>query len=145
MRAEAQTHIDRIEAAHCGHAPRESLSPMLDAQRLKDAHMARAMIRAAGDATEGGARVFLIAGGGHVRDDGGVPRYLRLLDVAETAIAIVLPVEIEAGVTDWRRYPPRTADDAPAVDALVFTERVDTIDPCEKFRDQLEKMGGAER
>lgn len=130
--------LDRIEAAHCGHAPRDRLGPMLDAQRLKDARMARAMVRAA----ETGARVFLIAGGEHVRGDWGVPRYLRLLGVADTAIATVLPVEVEAGVTDWRRYPPRAADGAPAVDALAFTRPVDTIDPCEKFKDKLEKMGG---
>jgi uncharacterized iron-regulated protein len=62
---------DEIREAHCGKLPDTLVPRFARAQRLRDAAMARALVR---DATAGGA--VLIAGNGHVRRDRGVPAYL---------------------------------------------------------------------
>ena len=127
--------LDQIEAAHCGYAKRARLGPMLDAQRLKDAQMAARLM------TARDRPAILIAGTGHTRGDWGVPHYLRARGAEGAAIAVVDFEEVRTDHTAPEAYGPRDAAGAPAVDYLWFTPRVDDVDPCEKFKSQLEKMG----
>jgi uncharacterized iron-regulated protein len=115
---------EEIVASHCGHASPEVVEKMILAQVLKDAWMARAM----GEArqTRPGT-VVLIAGGGHTRSDRGVPHYLS--DTHRT----VLFTEVVAGQEEPAPYDE-------GADYLWFTPRVDDVDPCEKFREQLHQM-----
>jgi uncharacterized iron-regulated protein len=59
--------------AHCGALPEEMLPVMVDAQRLRDAALADATLRAL-QAT--GGPVVVITGNGHARGDWGVPALL---------------------------------------------------------------------
>ncbi|MEQ8603070.1 MAG: ChaN family lipoprotein [Marivibrio sp.] len=131
--------LEQLFEAHCGYAPRDKLSGMLDAQRLKDAAMADALIEQAG--AHGPA--LLIAGAGHIREDWGVPAYLDRRDAG--VYATLAFAEARPRVDDPGVYVPRDAGGEPAVDFLWFTPRVDLDDPCAKFEDQLEAMGGAAR
>jgi uncharacterized iron-regulated protein len=104
-----------IEEGHCGMLPAHLAGPMSLVQRLRDAALAQAMLRA------GEARVVLIAGNGHVRSDVGVPHYLRAAGVAAKDIAAVGYVEEgegETGPFDLRRTTPR----------------MERADPCASFR-----------
>ena len=73
------TLASELEGSHCGMLPPTAIPGMSLAQRYTDAHLAEALVRAAGK--HGGA--FLLAGNGHVRTDRGVPWYVRQLAPAE--------------------------------------------------------------
>ncbi len=115
-----------IVESHCGHAPPAMVPAMVTAQRVKDAWMA-------GRLAEAGERqpVVLIAGNGHTRRDRGVPAYL--FHDPRPALAVgLLPVHDEhTAPTD---YPVE------AYDLVIFTPRESDLDPCERFKAQLEAM-----
>lgn len=117
---------DEIRETHCGYAPEKMVAPMADAQRFKDAWMAARVIEAEGP------RV-LIAGAGHARRDVGVPLYLRRQG-ARKVISVGF-VEVRAGAEKPSDYAVERFD------YVYFTPRLEDVDPCEKFRAQLEQMG----
>ena len=86
-----------IDASHCGHLPAERLGGMVLAQRARDATLAESMLGAGQDGA------VLIAGDGHVRDDRGVPIYLRAREPA-ASIATVAPIEVRDGWTRPEDY-----------------------------------------
>ena len=108
---------------HCGHASGKMVDMMIIAQRLKDAWMAQQM------AKTGKSKQFLIAGNGHVRRDRGVGFYLP----KDKALSVAA-IEVSQQQTDPTKYSDL------GVDFIFFTPRVDNVDPCEKFREQLKKM-----
>jgi len=61
-------------AAHCDALPAAMLPVMVELQRLRDAMLARAVLRAL---TETGGPVVVITGNGHARKDWGLPVYLE--------------------------------------------------------------------
>lgn len=68
---EEQAARETLQAqAHCGALPQEMLPVMVDAQRLRDASLADAALRALG---ETGGPVVVITGNGHARSDWGMP------------------------------------------------------------------------
>ena len=107
-----------IAQGHCGALPDKQIAPMALAQRVRDASLAQAML-----AAPAGERVVLIAGNGHVRRDRGVPHYLRVAGVPDTAIVAVAFVEDEGDSTP-----------ANAFDRLQATAREPRPDPCEAFK-----------
>ncbi len=118
--------VEDLAAGHCGHLPKEYAESLVLAQRLRDASMAAALQRGRG---ENGVAV-LVAGTGHVRRDYGVPTLLRA-----PRTVVVAFTEVAAGENVAEDYGPRDA-----YDYLWFTARVDEPDPCEQFRERLEKM-----
>jgi uncharacterized iron-regulated protein len=120
--------VSDLKQGHCGHLPEGYADSLVLAQRLRDASMTARLQRAAA-ASERPAPVVLIAGTGHARRDYGVP---LLLDAPSVVIAFV---EVASGETRPQDYGP-----ADAYDYLWFTPRVDEPDPCEQFRERLEKM-----
>lgn len=105
--AEQQTREAAQFNAHCAAMPREMMGGMVEAQRLRDAAFARAVL----DALDTyGAPVILITGNGHARTDWGVPVYL---DAARPGLTVQSFGQGEAGVA-----PAGTFDtiltDAPA-------------------------------
>ncbi len=118
--------VQDLVDGHCGHLPAERAEPLVSAQRLRDAAMAATLVRGAG--VDGGA--VLIAGNGHVRRDYGVPTLLRRADML-----VIGFVEVAAG-----KVAPADYAAADAFDYLWFTARVDEPDPCEQFREQLQKL-----
>lgn len=108
-----------ITEGHCGiRPPPAMLSGMVEAQRARDARMARTLESAA----ESGA--VLIAGAGHARRDRGAPSYLpaaaqeKLLSIGFVEVARdgALPTTDYAGSYDLVWYTPRATRDDPCKD-----------------------------
>ena len=123
----------RIDEGHCGELPATAIPAMIDAQRARDGALARALV----DAGPGGA--ILIAGSGHTRADLGVPWVLQ--DLAPHAgVASVVFAEVPRDAQGLPEALRAVADLGPH-DFVWFTPRVDDLDPCTRFREQLEGMG----
>lgn len=112
--AQDETVRGAIEQGHCGALPPDRVAPMALVQRLRDASLAQAMLRAPEP------RVVLIAGNGHVRKDLGVPHYLRAAGVASSQI-------VALGFVEDR-------DASMPFDLRQLTPGVERPDPCEGFR-----------
>ncbi len=73
--AEATARAEEQFSAHCGAMPMEMMGGMVEAQRLRDAALARAVLQAM---QETGGPVAVITGTEHARKDRGVPAALAL-------------------------------------------------------------------
>ena len=102
--------------AHCNALPADMLPPMVDIQRLRDARLAQAALRALG---ETGGPVVVIAGTGHVGRDVGGPALVALAapDVAQVVLG---QYESDPGT--------------PPVDFWIVTDPHPRPDPCAAFR-----------
>jgi uncharacterized iron-regulated protein len=104
--------------AHCGAAPDgRRLAGMVEAQRARDAQMARVVARA-------NPRSVLITGNGHARRDRGVPLYLDDGDVLSIAF-----LEVQPGRDAPRAYLDGFAG-VGSYDHVWFTARAPRKDPC---------------
>lgn len=101
--------------AHCNALPETMLPTMVDIQRLRDAALARAAIRAL---EETGGPVAVITGNGHARRDWGVPVYLARVQPGLTVFALG---QSEAGSTEG------------PFDLMLDAPPVDRPDPCAAF------------
>jgi uncharacterized iron-regulated protein len=127
-----------IREAHCGYAPEEIVKPMVDVQRARDAQMAESLIAA--DDPDG---ALLVAGAGHVRNDYGIPIYLRAKAPEKQVISIAF-VEVDKQKTDPQSYALPYPNSRMPFDYVWFTPRVDHEDPCEKFKSQFDRMKKAQ-
>jgi uncharacterized iron-regulated protein len=121
-----------IRESHCGQAPERLIPGMILAQRARDARMAESLLAA-------GARdgAVLITGNGHARADRGVPAALR--HRGETSVATVAFLEVTPDATKAPAYAAQFGGQLP-FDYVVFTPRADVEDPCEKFRQPLQRL-----
>ena len=121
-RAELEEEIIR---SHCGHAPQGMIQPMVSAQRLKDAWMARALLASP-------KPVVMIVGRGHTQAKRGIPWALELLASPEAP-------------PKWTVVALRSDDEAQdRVEGqvkVIKTKPHREDDPCERFKEQLRKMG----
>jgi uncharacterized iron-regulated protein len=120
-----QALLDDLYESHCALMPRTQLAPLVAVQRLRDAVLADALLRA--DAGDGAA---LIAGAGHVRRDRGVPWYLAARGHRDVIVLTMREVR------DGRVDPATYADGA---DVVWFTPRSDDRDHCAELRERIEK------
>ncbi|MFB9150988.1 ChaN family lipoprotein [Roseovarius ramblicola] len=115
--AEQQAREAMQMSAHCDALPEEMLPGMVAVQRLRDAVLARAVVRAI---DETGGPVAVITGNGHARRDHGVPVYLgRVVPGLDLHVL------------------GQTEDGAPLAggfDEVVSAPGVDRPDPCDAFR-----------
>lgn len=72
-------------AAHCFAMPKAAMAGMVEVQRLRDASLARAALRAL---RETGGPVVVIAGAEHVRSDWGVPAILAEIAPSVTVLSV---------------------------------------------------------
>nr|WP_255569798.1 ChaN family lipoprotein [Actibacterium sp. 188UL27-1] len=107
--------------AHCQAMPKEMMGGMVEAQRLRDAELARVTLQALKDT---GGPVIVILGNGHARTDWGVPVYLRAADPTINMMSIG---QIEGRLLDNPPYDVALAGPVMARD-----------DPCAAFTDQKE-------
>lgn len=112
----AQREADQF-AAHCEAMPREMMGGMVEAQRLRDAALARAALQAL---AETGGPVAVITGSGHARTDWGMP----------AALAVAAP---EVSVLALGQAESDPGADAPW-DLWIVTDPVERPDPCAAFR-----------
>ncbi len=103
--------------AHCNAMPGAALPGMVEAQRLRDAWLARAAL---GALEETGGPVVVITGNGHARADWGVP---SMIAAAEPEVRVLAIGQFEDA-----------AEAAPPFDLWLVTEAVERGDPCEAFR-----------
>ena len=103
--------------AHCNALPVDMLGGMVEAQRLRDATLARATL----DALEAlGGPVVIITGNGHARRDWGVPVYLAAARPDLTVLSIGQFEAAPEGAVPFDHW--RVTDPAPRED------------PCAAFR-----------
>jgi uncharacterized iron-regulated protein len=104
------------QAAHCNALPAHLLPGMVEAQRLRDAVLARAVVQAM---AETGGPVAVITGAGHARTDLGVPAVLHRAAPSLRVLSIG-QVEGEAGAGQ-------------PFDLWIETEAPVREDPCAAF------------
>lgn len=102
--------------AHCNALPEDLLAGMVEAQRLRDAALARAVVQAL---DETGGPVAVITGSGHARVDRGVP-------------AVLARVAPQARVLSVGQVEGPAAAEQP-YDLWIVTEAVPRDDPCAAF------------
>lgn len=125
-----------IHEGHCGQLPERLLDPMVTVTLAKDAAMAEAMID--GRALKGRDSALLIAGGGHVRNDWGVPWHLSKLAPGARIVSFGL-IEVMADEFDPNAYAA-IFEGALPFDFVWFAPRVDDDDPCAVFAEQLRRL-----
>lgn len=115
---EQQTAREAMQMqAHCNALPDVMLPIMVDLQRLRDAVLARAALKAL-DQT--GGPVVVITGNGHARRDWGAPSYVALLQPMVRQFAL--------GQTEEDDSPD------PSFDAVLSAPSVTREDPCKAFK-----------
>ncbi|MEM7178172.1 MAG: ChaN family lipoprotein [Pseudomonadota bacterium] len=112
--------------SHCNKLPRSAAAGMVEAQRLRDARFAEAVLRA--DAAQAG-RVVLITGNGHARTDRGVPAYLRIAAPDKKVLSIG-QIEVSSEANSAADY---IAGDAAPFDFIWFSAKAERPDPCAAF------------
>jgi uncharacterized iron-regulated protein len=125
-----------IVASHCNQLPEAMVDPMVTVTRVKDAVMAESLILGAGAPGADGA--VLIAGAGHARKDRGVPWHLSRKASGRRVVSLAL-LEVVAGENNPDAYASGFDAKRLPFDFVWFTPRVDNLDPCEVFAEQLEK------
>lgn len=115
--AQQEARLQLQADAHCGALPEDMLPIMVDLQRLRDAHLARAAVAAF---TETGGPVALITGNGHARTDWGATALIR---VVQPDLSVVALGQGEEGI-------PATG----VFDVHADAAGVDRGDPCDAFR-----------
>lgn len=129
--AQAASLATELRASHCGHVSEEKLPNMMDVQRMRDAHMAHALVAAAALPRVDGA--ILIAGIGHVRRDRGIPWQLERMAPGRT-VAVVAFIEVDRSRPNVDDY-----DVVGRFDYVWFTPRLDDEDPCIRFFERLRR------
>ncbi|WP_422071919.1 ChaN family lipoprotein [Tranquillimonas rosea] len=114
---EQATREEDQATAHCDALPDDVLPGMVEAQRLRDAALARAVIAAM---AETGGPVAVVTGNGHARRDRGVP---AALEAAGQSFEVLSIGQLEAPAEGAVPYDVWTVTDAP-----------ERPDPCEAFR-----------
>jgi uncharacterized iron-regulated protein len=127
-----------IRDTHCGYAPASIIPSMVLVQRSRDARMAESL-----ELADTGRGAVLIAGTGHVRNDRGVPSYLRRRN-PQASVATVAFVEVRPELQRPVDYEALYDGSTAPFDYLWFTRRVERADPCEEFREVLQGLGQRE-
>ncbi|MGB8273896.1 MAG: ChaN family lipoprotein [Alphaproteobacteria bacterium] len=131
--ARASARAEIIES-HCGQLPDAMVDPMVNVMFARDAFMADVLAQAAHRRGTDGA--VLIAGDGHVRVDRGVPWHLARL-APGTVIRSLAFAEVHKSETAPDDYAEAYQADRLPFDYVWFTARLDDLDPCETFADEL--------
>ena len=121
LRAEMEAEM---MAAHCNRLPREAAARMVEAQRFRDARLARAVLRAR--RRGGGGRVVLITGNGHARTDRGAPAYIGRL-APDLRVLSVGQIELHPG------EDPRAVARMAPYDFVWFSDPWPRPDPCARL------------
>lgn len=118
-----QAELERLQQeAHCNALPESSLPGMVEAQRLRDAALARATIAAHHESVSRGGigPVVVITGNGHATKNWAVP-YLLEISAPDLKVVSVGQFEVAAPVD-------------PGFDYWLVTGAPDRADPCAAFK-----------
>jgi len=120
----------QLEKSHCHPMSEAMLESMLRVQRGRDLAMAEAIAQQVAQ----GRAVILYAGHGHVRADWGVPEILARL--AESSSWKIRSLAMIQAPSDWEEY----REQGLPYDYVWLTPAIDLRDPCEVYREQLQKF-----
>ena len=120
---------NELVGSHCNMMPARMMGPMALVQRYRDAHLARAMLKA-----DKGDGSILITGNGHARTDRAVPWYLR---GAQKNSVSVLIVEARKDAKTFLDLISLDPDGKATADFIWVTPGVDREDPCLKLKKQF--------
>jgi uncharacterized iron-regulated protein len=126
---QAAMEAEQIEA-HCNALPIQMAPGMVEAQRLRDAAFAAALLRA----HDVGAPAVLVTGNGHARRDRGSPVYLH---AAAPDLSLLVIGQVNRPATgDWRAaLAPWQDGAAPVFDIMILSDAPSGRgDPCDAFR-----------
>lgn len=115
--AQLEARMQMQFEAHCEAMPLQMMGGMVEAQRLRDAAFAQAVLEAV---ARYGRPVVLVAGAGHARTDWGVPHMLRRAAPELEVYSI--------GMTEEGR------EDAALFDHVIITAAARRPDPCAQFK-----------
>ncbi|MCG7520131.1 ChaN family lipoprotein [Ruegeria sp. Ofav3-42] len=105
-------------AAHCNALPESALPQLVAIQRLRDAVLTRAILRAT---EETGGPVAVITGNGHARKDRGIPTFLSRMS---PGLNVFVLGQSEDGIVEGE------------FDAVIDSPGVEREDPCLAFETQ---------
>ncbi len=114
---QADREADQL-AAHCNAIPESVLPQLVAIQRLRDAVLARAILRAH---EETGGPIAVITGNGHARKDRGIPTFLSRL---QPGLKLFVLGQSEDGLVSGE------------FDAVIDSPVVEREDPCKAFETQ---------
>ncbi|WP_108482841.1 ChaN family lipoprotein [Oceaniglobus ichthyenteri] len=122
LTSEQEARETMMAESHCGALPVSALPGMVEAQRLRDAALAKAVIAAL---LSEGPPVAVITGNGHARNDWGIPAALHqaIDDTPLGDISVLTIGQLETVPTTAQPFDVLTVSPAPARD-----------DPCDAFR-----------
>ena len=122
--------------------PRESLSPMVAVQRVRDAVLGDNMIRAL-ERPETDSAV-LIAGAGHARRDLAAPRIATAL-APHAGMGTLAFIEVDDAAADPGAYAENFGAPSLPFDYVWFTPRANDRDYCAELREQFSGHGKAKQ
>ncbi len=114
---------NQLVGSHCNAIDKNIAAKMLEAQRLRDANFARALLRAA---KQGGGNSILITGNGHAKNNSGVPWYIQKAAPGTKVVSIGL---VESRFENSDNAPDKMSQ----FDYTILTDPVDREDPCIKY------------
>lgn len=123
--------------SHCQMLPETMIDPMVTVLKSRDAHMASVLVTGADMPTADSA--VLVTGGGHVRNDHGVPWHLRRFAPGKTVKSLTF-LEVRDGEFDPGSYSQLFNTVQLPFDYVWFTPRVEDVDPCEKHATELRRL-----
>lgn len=125
--AQLAARVQLQDDAHCNAMPAEMLPGMVEAQRLRDAGLARATVEAVEEMRRGqvSRRVVVITGNGHAREDWGMPEML--------ARAYPSSGEDRLRLATFAQFEGAAPEDPP-YRHWVVTEAAERGDPCAVFK-----------
>ena len=128
-----QLNID-IDESHCGLLPESQFPAMVRVQQYRDFIMAASM-----NSTEHDKLSVLVAGNYHIRQDLGVPNYLRAQNMQpddapiNNNIVALSFMEVDPEITDPSEYLQQFGA-VPAYDFMWFTPAISNEDYCASLR-----------
>jgi uncharacterized iron-regulated protein len=122
---------EEIKIGHCGYAPEGLMRLMIQAQRLKDAWMARAVLRAK-------KPVVLIVGRGHTLMHRGIPWAIKQLSDKPFKLQVIDFTLNHNGSDDLSKISIKATEKDSSIKVATVLHRKD--DPCARFKAKLEKM-----
>ncbi|NIO10169.1 MAG: hypothetical protein GTO40_20060 [Deltaproteobacteria bacterium] len=123
-----------IRQAHCGYALKDYLENMIAIQRARDTRMAERMIE-----TGRGDGSVLVAGAGHGRTDYGVPAHLRAMGGDRSIFSLAF-MEVQDGQSSPKEFAAGYEGGHLPFDYIWFTPRRNSQNPCDEFKNQLERL-----
>lgn len=119
---------EEIDMSHCQLLDSKMFAGMALVQRAKDVVMSMSMVN-----HRDGEIAVLIAGSGHVRNDRGVPVFIRLQDAKAKILALTW-IEVLEESTSVDVYEEHWGSSQAPFNYIWFTPRVDRVDPCEALK-----------